>query len=204
MDQNVLYFEGSAVVTNVISAGSSFVVTEHGDAYVPRNLTKGYNLSLGDNFTARIRKNHQAYGGSCEFIVIDIITTPTSELTVTAHTSDTTYEEETLPSFAHLTDIERWESILGLSDSDPMFTLFDLMKYIGEEHATADYDLLEEYIADLVMSKKLWAVEVYQGSEDDTDFAYHGYMVDPNVKFNGHFMFYHAEYQKVGHPARDE
>ena len=199
-----LYFEGNAVVTNVISAGSSFCVTEHGDAYVPRSITKGYNLSTGDTFMARVRRNHKNYDGSCEFVVIDVMTTPTTSTTVASHTQGETFDDDAIPSWDKLSEDERWQAVDALSDTQPMFTTKQLMHSLGYEHSNTERSkildaMVERYLQAGVTDKYLWAVDVHQGTDENPDFFYSGYMIDPNVKFNGHFMFYHAEYQKVRH-----
>ena len=197
-----LYFEGSAVVKRVISTGSSFCVTEHGDAYVPRSITEGYNLSTGDTFMARVRRNHTNYDGSCEFVVIDLMTTPTTSTTVASHTQGETFDDDAIPSWDKLSEDERWQAVDALSDDQPMFTTQQLMHYLGfpEEYTVdAACNHVESYLKQLVHDKNLWAVDVHQGTDENPDFFYSGYMIDPNVKFNGHFMFYHAEYQKVRH-----
>jgi hypothetical protein len=164
MNVQPLYFEGEAVVTNVIATGAAFVVTEHGDAYVAKSLTRAYNLSIGDSFQARVRRNHKDYEGSCTFSVIDVITTPTSSTSVTAQDQDSNYE-----------------------DDEPIHDL-------GLEGCEKTYDHVADYLYSLTHgeSPRLWNVTVQQNEgqfQDETkpamlpDYFYDGYMIDPSKRF---------------------
>jgi hypothetical protein len=194
MNVQPLYFEGEAVVTNVIGTGAAFVVTEHGDAYVAKSLTKAYNLSIGDSFQARVRRNHKDYEGSCTFSVIDVITTPTSSTSVTAQDQDSNYEDDEPTPWHKLSFEERWESIEALCDSTPMFTATQLIHDLGLEGCEKTYDHVADYLYSLTHgeSPRLWNVTVQQNEghfQDETkpamlpDYFYDGYMIDPSKRF---------------------
>ena len=198
MNVQPLYFEGEAVVTNVIGTGASFVVTEHGDAYVPKNLTKAYNLSIGDLFQARVRRNHKDYEGSCTFTVIDVIATPTSSTSVTPQDHNANYEDDEPTPWHKLSSEERWESIEALCDSTPMFTPTQLIHDLGLEGCDKTYDHVADYLYSLTHGKSpcLWNVTVQQNElhfQDENEepetpkYFYDGYMIDPSKRFERSF-----------------
>jgi hypothetical protein len=129
------------------------------------------------------------------------MTTPTTSTTVASHTQGETFDDDAIPSWDKLSEDERWQAVDALCDTQPMFTTEQLMNSLGyeAERRSVAVVMVERYLQQLVNDKYLWAVDVHQGTDENPDFFYSGYMIDPNVKFNGHFMFYHAEYQKVRH-----
>ena len=173
-------------------------MTEHGDAYVPKNLTKAYNLSIGDLFQARVRRNHKDYEGSCTFTVIDVIATPTSSTSVTPQDHDANYEDDEPTPWHKLSSEERWESIEALCDSTPMFTPTQLIHDLGLEGCDKTYDHVADYLYSLTHGKSpcLWNVTVQQNElhfQDENEepetpkYFYDGYMIDPSKRFERSF-----------------
>lgn len=183
MNNEPLFFEGAAVVTNIIATGACFAVTSYGDVYIPPKTTRTYGLKHGQHLRVSARKNYANFNKSCQYIIVDVLdTNPNTDEGVAAQIEDATVIEETAPSFTDLTDVERWEAVIALSEEQPMFDAFDFMDALGVDHDD-NFDAVMDYLTQCVSSSALWQVQVTQGMDEDPTWFAEYFILHPELKF---------------------
>jgi bifunctional DNA-binding transcriptional regulator/antitoxin component of YhaV-PrlF toxin-antitoxin module len=187
MDNQPIYFEGAAVITNVIATGAAFGVTNLGDVYIPAKVAKAYNLRVGQCIDIAARKNFKTYNDSAPYIIIDVKdVNGSSSSTVTTHVTEAVVEVEAPTPFEDLSDDDRWEAVLSVSEDTPMFGVFGLLEALGITRGgdqVNQHQAVAEYLDQCVSSSALWNVSVSQGTEENTEWFCEYYMLHPEKDF---------------------
>lgn len=182
MDNAPIFFEGSAVVTNVIKTGAAFAVSNNGDVYIPYKVARAYNLQRGDHITISARKNFRAYEDHAPYVLIDIKdANPPSSAMVTDHVEYDPVIDDALTPLWELERSELREAVFSMLDNNSMCCIEDFLNdYYDEEAVERDddrsYNTLVGYLEELVDDKQLWAMRIYQGDPEDeiTHAIYYG------------------------------
>lgn len=187
MDNDPIYFEGAAVITNIIHTGAAFGVTNLGDVYIPPKVANSYTLRVGQCIEISARKNFKAYGESAPYIIIDVKdVNGSSASTVTTHVTETVVEVEAPTPFEDLSDDEKWEAVSTVSEDNHLFDAFDLLDALGfttEEQHEDGFDAVQDYLDHCASSSALWNVSVSQGPDENRKYFCEYYMLHPEKDF---------------------
>lgn len=187
MDNDPIYFEGAAVITNIIATGAAFAVTNLGDVYIPPKLANSYTLRVGQTIDISARKNFKAYNDSAPYIIIDVKdVNGSSSSTVATHVTERMVEVESPTPFADLSDDARWEAVCALSEDKPLFDAFDLLDALGftsDDQHEDGFDAVQDYLDHCTSSSALWNVSVSQGPDEDRKWFCEYYMLHPEKDF---------------------
>jgi hypothetical protein len=187
MDNDPIYFEGAAVITNIIHTGAAFGVTNLGDVYIPPKVATCYSLRVGQCIDISARKNFKAYGDSAPYIIIDVKdVNGSSGSTVTTHVTETVVEVEEPTSLEDLSEEARWEAVCSLSEDKPLFDAFDLLDALGftsEEQHENGFDAVQDYLDHCTSSSALWNVSVTRGPDENRKWFCEYYMLHPEKDF---------------------
>ena len=187
MDNQPIYFEGAAVITNVIATGAAFGVTNLGDVYIPAKVTKAYNLRVGQCIDIAARKNFKTYNDSAPYIIIDVKdVNGSSSSTVTTHVTEEVIKVEAPTPFEDLSDDDRWEAVSTVSEDNHLFDAFDLLDALGfttEEQHEDGFDAVQDYLDHCTSSSALWNVSVSRGTDENRKYFCEYYMLHPEKDF---------------------
>lgn len=187
MDNQPIYFEGAAVITNVIATGAAFGVTNLGDVYIPAKVAKAYNLRVGQCIDIAARKNFKTYNDSAPYIIIDVKdVNGSSSSTVTTHVTEEVIKVEAPTPFEDLSDDERWEAVSTVSEDTPLFDAFDLLDALGfttEEQHEDGFDAVQDYLDHCTSCETLWNVSVSRGTDENRKYFCEYYMLHPEKDF---------------------
>jgi hypothetical protein len=105
---------------------------------------------------------------------------------VTTHVTEAVVEVEAPTPFEDLSDDDRWEAVLSVSEDTPMFCPFDILEAIGiasEGDQANQHQAVAEYLDQCVSSSALWNVSVSQGVEENTKWFCEYYILHPEKDF---------------------
>lgn len=180
-----VYIEGSAVVTNIISTGAAFAITNHGDVYLPAKIATAYKLSAGQCIEITARKNFKAYGMIAPYIIIDVkdVNGSRSDL-VTSQIEQVIEDDPEYYHFSVMKDNECREVLEALCNEaqlngNALINCEMFLEYINDPHA--DIKQVNNYFLDLVARKLLWYVSISQGEDQDEVFHAEWFTMHPHL-----------------------
>ena len=180
-----IYIEGPAVVTNIISTGAAFAITDHGDVYIPAKIATAYKLYRGQCIEITARKNFKAYGETAPYLIIDILDVNGSRSdVVTSHTEEVIEDDPEYYHFAVMKDNDCREVLEAVCDEarlngNGLINAEMYFEYINDPHA--DVKEINNYLLDLVARKLLWFVSISQGEDQDEVFHAEWFTMHPNL-----------------------
>lgn len=169
MTTDPMYFEGSAVITNTISTGACFCVSNYGDVYIPPRIAKVYHLRNGQHITIAARKNFKNYDKTCAYVIVEIKdANPPDDNSVATQIDDHTEEDTPIKTFRDLSDAERWEAVVSLGeDVKRPWSIWDYLDHLNLDDD--NFDDAADYLTQCVSSSALWNVTVTQGPDENSD-----------------------------------